>query len=369
MGDLIAKDRELRGEMQDILALAKKEKRQLTDEEQARFNTLKEERSQIEMEVEASREIRTAELPTDQIEKRFAKVSSAIVTQGGATKLEVRDAMVTEVGINDSQVPVLLKSIIKPLQAKFILNELGMEVMNGVHGEPVWSYQGIITASVEGENTEVKLSQLDFTALRSKPKRLAISVPVSNRAINQSNYNLYSVVMSALGEACARKLNEVVLSDTAVGELTGLFNGLGAKNKIQGALDWAGVVDLEAAVLNNNVEVERDRCAYVLGTKEYATLKKTVIEKGDSRMVLDPLGHTLNGYKLLVSNYVKENTALFGDFSQSGVAYFGGASLVVDPYTLARQNATLFTLNMDVDVIRFRKEAFASMAIKTAVAP
>lgn len=360
---LFAKDRELRGEMQDLLALAKSEKRALTETEQSRFNEIKEERMQIAMEVEATRELREQELPKEKIERSFAKMCYRTLREGGSTQLEVRD-VITETGINDSQVPVLLQSIIKPLQKKYILDQLGLQVISGVHGEPVWSYQGAINASVEGENTKVGESKIDFSALRSTPKRIAVSVPVSNRAVSQSNYDLYSIVTSAMGEAVARKLNEIVLSDSAVGTFKGLFQDLDTANKLNAPLDWGGIVDLESAVLNNNVEVNKDTCAYVLNTKAYGQLKKTVVEKGDSKLVLDVNSNVLNGYKLLVSNYVKDGKALFADFGLSGAAYFGGANLIIDPYSRARENLVEFTLNIDADIIRFRKEAFAELTIK-----
>ena len=361
--ELLSRDRELRAEMQDLISIAKREKRQLTEDEQKHFDELRAERAMIDMEVEAERELRNEEVPQSTLEKRFAEISSDAITRGGQTRVEMRDTVITEANLNESQVGVQLQSIIKPLQENFILNELGLTLVNATHGDPVWSKQGTITASVLGENEEVALSQLDFEALTANPKRISVSVPVSKRAITRSNYDLYSIVTTAMGEACARKLNEIVLSDKAVGAYKGLFQDLDAKTKVSGALDWPGVIDLEGAVLNQNVNTDKRTTAYVIGTKAFSTLKKTVIEKGDSKMILDIDKSVLNGYKLLVSNYVPEKKVRFADFGQSGICYYGGADLVIDPYTMARKNIVLFTLNMDADVVRFRKEAFADMTI------
>lgn len=367
--DLRARDRELRAAMQDMLSVAKQEKRKLTNEELAKFEDMKSERQRIMVELEASRELDVRETPVV-ISKRFAKACEQALRAGSQQRFEVRiDSVLAETGINDSQVPVLLQSIIEPLQENFILGQLGMKVLNGVHGAPVWSVESAIEASVEGENTEVKTSKLDFSALRSKPKRIAVAVPVSNRAVSQSNYDLYSIVTGAMGRAVARKLNQIVLSDVAVGEYSGLFQDLDTKNKITAPLDWGGVVDLEGAVLNNNVTTSLDRSAYVLNTKSYTALKKTVMEKGDSKMVVDVNNFVLNGYKLLVSNFVKDGKALFGDFSQSATVNYGNASLIVDPFTYSRENLVMFVLNMDADVVRFRKEAFAQMTIKAPSVP
>lgn len=367
--DLRARDRELRAEMQDMLSTVKQEKRKFTNEELSKFEDLKSERQRIMVELESGRELDVRETPVD-LSKRFAKACEQTLRSGSQQLFEVRaNNVLAETGINDSQVPVLLQSIIEPLQENFILNKLGMEVLNGVHGEPVWSVESAIEASVEGENTEVRTSKLDFSALKSKPKRIAVAVPVSNRAVSQSNYDLYGIVTRAMGRAVARKLNQIVVSDVAVGDFNGLFQDLDTKNKITAPLDWGGVVDLEGAVLNNNVNTNLDRSAYVLNTKSYTALKKTVVEKGDSKMVVDVNNFTLNGYKLLVSNFVKDGKALFGDFSQSVAVSYGNASLIVDPFTHSRENLVMFVLNMDADVVRFRKEAFAQMTIKAPSTP
>ena len=101
--------------MQDLISVAKKEKRQLTEEEQKRFDELRAERAMIDMEVEAEREIRDQEVPQSTLEKRFAEIASNAITRGGQTQVEMRETVTTEAGLNDSQVGVQLQSIIKPL--------------------------------------------------------------------------------------------------------------------------------------------------------------------------------------------------------------------------------------------------------------
>lgn len=115
---------------------------------------------------------------------------------------------------------------------------------------------------------------------RGTPKRIAVSVPVSSKAVSQSNYDQLQHDASAMGEAVARKLNEIViLFRLRRWYVQGLFQDLDTANKLNAPLDWGGIVDLESAVLNNNVEVNKDTCAYVLNTKAYGQLKKTVVRE------------------------------------------------------------------------------------------
>ena len=60
-------------------------------------------------------------------------------------------------------------------------------MQTNVQGEPMYPTIAGVEASIEGENVEVGDSAIDFGKLKSTPKRLALSIPVSRRAFNQSN--------------------------------------------------------------------------------------------------------------------------------------------------------------------------------------
>ena len=56
----------------------------------------------------------------------------------------------------------------------------------------------------------------------------------------------------------------------------------------------------------------------------------------------------------------------FGDWSYQAAGFFGDMNLVVDPYTLARNNAVDFVLNTRFGTVTLREEAFVLGKAKTA---
>ena len=67
----------------------------------------------------------------------------------------------------------------------------------------------------------------------------------------------------------------------------------------------------------------------------------------------------VNGYPVLVTNYMDADSIGFGVFSNAAIGQFGDMDLVIDPYTGAKSNVVNFVLNTDYDIVVARPEAFA----------
>ena len=84
----------------------------------------------------------------------------------------------------------------------------------------------------------------------------SISIPVSKRAINQTNYSLQDVVLKQISLGVARTLNKWMFSGTA---LSGASNGVFVKTKpdveYTNALTFADIVSLESTVMDAGVDV------------------------------------------------------------------------------------------------------------------
>ena len=55
---------------------------------------------------------------------------------------------------------------------------------------------------------------------------------------------------------------------------------------------------------------------------------------------------------------IGEGNVGFGDWSYQAAGFFGQMSMLVDPYTLARQNSDDFVLNAHFATVTLREEAF-----------
>ena len=86
-------------------------------------------------------------------------------------------------------------------------------------------------------------------------------------------------------------------------------------------------------------------------------LKTTPIDLNGDNMILQ--NGEMNGYPVIVSNYMDEGSIGFGFFEYSVVSQFGDMNLIFDPYTQASSNEVVFVANSEFDITVLRPEAFA----------
>ena len=156
----------------------------------------------------------------------------------------------------------------------------------------------------------------------------------------------------------ARTLNKWMFSGTA---LSGARNGVFVKTKpdveCTNALTFADIVSLESTVMDAGVDVTDGTAAYVCTPKVYGALKSTPKAAGAAEMICQ--NGMVNGYPVLVTNYMDADSIGFGVFSNAAIGQFGDMDLVIDPYTGAKSNIVNFVLNTDYDIVVARPEAFA----------
>jgi len=347
---------QLKGDMRSMLTKAEGEKRNLTEDEQATFDSLSEE---VRMHInffKANEMTPEKKKEAANVRAIFARnLADAIESGNRSTKIEVRGT-IDSTDIDDT-IPVLYKDVLHALEPKLIINQVGIKMQANVQGEPMWPTVGNVEAQIKGENAELSDSEISFDKISASPKRAGVSIRVSRRAINQSNLDLYDIVVEKIASAIAMLLNKWLVSPTAIAEgVEGVF----VKNAAavipmskQPFLDE--IVGLETAVLNSNVNGMNGM--YVLGTAMRGRLKTKPIAPNHPAMVLT--GNEMNGYPVVTSNVIPADYVGFGFFEYAVISQFGDFSLVVDPYTLARNNEIRFTGNSEYDITVLRPEAFA----------
>ena len=259
-------------------------------------------------------------------------------------------------------VPLTVADTIEPLEKGLILNRLGLKFQYGMSG--AWQFPVVagVEATLEGENVTISDTKIDISKISPSPKRVAISIPISNRAINQSNGVIRQIVLKQIGMSVARLLNKWMFSASKIASMASDGCFVAPKTMITGDLSWEQVVALECDVMATGVNMEDATGAYVCNAKVYAGLKTTTKDAGSGQMLIDANG-LLNGYPVFVTEYTAANTLGFGVFSYQLVGQFGDANLVYDPYTGAKQNLVYFVYNADFDLLSLRKEAFGTLSI------
>ena len=353
---------ELKVQMRGILESAKTEKRNLSEDEKEQFDKLREEKDMHIRYFEANEVTPTQPKAEFDIRRHFAEEATRAVKSGNKMQLDIR--AVTPVDSADvvDTIPVLYKDILEALEPALILDKVGLKMQTNVQGEPMWPTIAGVEASIEGENVEVADSAIDFGKLKASPKRLALSIPVSRRAFNQSNLDLYGIVTKQLGLGIARTLNKWLVSPTqittnGVDGVEGVF--LKAAPDAQFAGDYPTnkeVVALETAVLDKDVDGEGFGL-YICSPSMAGALKSTPIEAGSPKMILE--GNEMNGYQVIRTNLVPRGFIGFGFFSYAVMSEFGRSQVIIDPYSSAKKNMVEFVVNGDFDITPLRPEAFA----------
>lgn len=356
-------------QMRAMLDKAEAEKRALDAGEKEQYEKLKTKKELLEMKVErraledidaglvSDRRVLFSQAVFDVVNHRSLEEYNGVVSEGGI-KIVERAASITDATAAANMIPVTIGEIIEPLEKGLVIDKLGIKMQSGLVGDLVFPTLAAIEASIQGENVEVTNTALDIGKIKATPKRVSISVPVSKRAINQTNYSLQDVVLKQISLGVARTLNKWMFSGAA---LAGASNGVFVKTtpdvKYTTALTFANVVSLESTVMDAGVDVTDGTAAYVCTPKVYGALKSTPKATGAAEMICQ--NGMINGYPVLVTNYMDADSIGFGVFSNAAIGQFGDMDLVIDPYTDAKKNIVNFVLNTDYDVVVARPEAFA----------
>lgn len=370
-------------EMADVLET---EKRSMTADELVEMEALKQEKEILQLRQEREEH---GNQPSDTQYKRemlFAKTVHALhqrsalpegaesFVKGGEIVIpKTRAQTQTKIQNTDSAkalVPFTIGDIIGPLEKGLIMDKVGTKVQYGLVGD--WAYPVVagVEATIEEENAEVSDSTIDISQLKPEPKRVAIAIPVSNTAIDESNGSLLEIVNTQMTMAIKRTLNKWMFSpEKIVTKATdGCFvEAVKAPHVVaKGAeFTYKDVTLLSGKVIATGVEVD-STAAYVCSGLTYSELLSTPRDAGSGRMIIED--GKINGYPVFVTEFIGNEYLGFGVFSYDLVGQFGEMRYIIDPYTGAKKNVVYFVLNTRFAQTALRKEAFGIAKKTTAEA-
>lgn len=285
--------------------------------------------------------------------------------QSKAQTVELRADETTMMADVKATTPQLFQQLMRPLHEAFVLNKIGGRILTNVYGEPIFPSIAALEAQFVGEAVALTSKKVSLTAQKMTPKRVGIPVDVTSQSINQSSVNLPSEVIRAMGEALTKSIHQYIFSGTAVG---GAGDSI-MKPVIDAATQYAPtdlnlklVVGLESALLEKNFVPAQMKGAYVMGAKAYCALKSTPVEKGNPQMLIE--NDMMNGYPVIVTNFITPDAIIFGCWDYLAVAQFGTPRLVIDPISQANKDVVRFTLNTDVDAKLLMPDAFVAVKAK-----
>lgn len=348
------------------------EKRALTPEEVEERNALVQEKEILQLRLERSEHNPVSQQEVSQ-ERAFAQTIAAMhgkcempeecrsLVNGADMDIPInRDIQDTASAAN--VIPLTIGDIIQPLEKGLILSKVGMKMQYGMVG--AWQFPIVagVEATIEDENAEVNDTTIDIGKINPSPKRVTIAIPVSNRAIDQSNGTLLEIVRTQLPMAVARLLNKWMFSPTKITSKASDGCFVNPKTKINATGNaWKDAITLKGKVMATGVIFDGTP-AYVCSATKYAELESTPRDAGSGLMVIE--NGKINGFPVFITEYIGEGILGFGIFSYELVGQFGKMRMTYDPYTGAKKNLVYFVFSSDYDMLTLRSEAFGTLKDK-----
>lgn len=376
--EMIKRIREINARFKGLADTCEAEKRNLTPEEVEEKNALEAEKNILELRLlQAEQPGRIPEENRENRSRAFVECVRALKRgqMGDNAPEEYRSLLdddglmipltrdVTDSAAAAAVIPLTIGDVIEPLEKGLILDKVGCKMQYGIVG--TWQFPvvaGGVEADLQDENVELTDKKLDISKITPTPRRVGITIPVSNRAIDQSGGLILDIVRRQLYMGLARILNKWMFSKTQLSKASkGCFVDAYASPKVtcKGEVPtWAEVLQIESAVLEQGVIVDGSAC-WVCSASMEAKLKSAPKDAGSSRFILED--GKIDGYPVYVTEFVEKDMLGFGVFSYELVGQFGNMRMTVDSTSaaVAKKNLTYFVFNTDFDMLTLRPEAFA----------
>jgi HK97 family phage major capsid protein len=263
--------------------------------------------------------------------------------------------------------PVHMGEILYALKPGEVIGALGLNIQT-LQGQ--WNFPTVAGAEAQwaGENIEISDSTIEIGKISPSPKRLAISVPVSNTAIYQSGSKIREIVLKTINDAVTTAFNVAMLAATHANDSQAPVGALvnASSSNLSAAITRADVLGLMKKVLKTGVKSINP--AFVAGSDMFFKLAATAKDAGSGRFLLEDIKNengiltgVMEGCKVVMSDYVGTNNLAFGAWGYELLGMFGNASLTIDSTSkdVAKADVTYFVLNVNADMLSLRSEAFA----------
>lgn len=349
--------------IREIADLCEKENRERSESETTEYETLTRENQILQMKVQAlqSGHVRSIGDPDVMLRETLAsKQEAKIVLQ--------RDIQTSAALEGTGIIPVAEQEMLKPLRSGLIYDKVGLNVRTGLTaGKLRWPKHTKAVASFADEAEALTDSKIDFSKLEVKPERLGVAIPVTREELESSEGLVESVISEEMPAAIVDKVNAAMFTTDGAGKkVYGPFVEA-AKNAVQFAGDVPTrkeLLKMKAKVAGSGIKMVAP--CWVMTENMKAELEDLKADSGSGRFVCEE--DKIFGYPVFTTPEIGEGNIGFGDWSYQAAGFFGAMSVIVDPYTLARKNATDFVLNTHFATVTLYQEAFVLGKVKAATA-
>lgn len=305
------------------------------------------------------------ELTAAVIAKGNEEARKAGISTQGQIQLPESRAAVTVASEGEDVVATDLFDILMPLRAKNVLVQAGAKFMGNLVGDvqiPVMTannvtWKGEVASATDGAGT--------FSHITLSPHRLTAYVDISKQMLVQDSVDVENAIRTDLINAINTKLEETILGNgdgkeggTTIVAPLGMRNGVTATS----VTGYDKVCEVESNVEDANVLGE---CVYIMSNKAKAALRGMIKGTNGTGMVYE--NGSVDGTKAFNTSHLgTAKTYIYGDFSNLAIGSWGGVDITVDPYTQAAAGKVRIVVNAFFDAKKLRDGAFAVGTIAAA---
>lgn len=356
-------------ELDKMEELANKEQREFTKDEAAKYDALVREDNRLHIEIQAlldQRELAKFEAQKSKNQLFREMMMNCVKERENATTI-LQNAVTTGDDQNatanidaSGAVPLTIHELIDT-KVEGLELPADLRILTGVIGNEIWPYSiDDVEFTVAGEVEKTSEQALNFDKLKANPERVTASVAVSNRAIDNADFDLLGFVTYKFQKGIAKFKALHVYSHAAFG------------NTLKSPF---ALVDVEEINLDANIGknlAKKVAAMYDLGFEgvPYIIMDKVIETEllftkaipnsaGDRTVIMD--GKCV-GYPYVVSKYI--NTTLdstgkpvqdsdryigIGHFGYLSMEQHGEVRMTIDATSAAvsQRNSTVITLNTD----------------------
>lgn len=348
--------------MNEITDLCEKENRQRSQAENTEFDSLVREAGVINARIQAANANGGFVTVSTQEEKldEFLRSICAENTQRVHKEVLKRDFTGMMTTDATASIPLTIGDIVKPLEAGLIYDKVGLPLLTGLAGDYCWPVLGAVEATIAGEGVELADSKIDIDELKPKPVRLGISIKVTNETINQTQGVVAQIIRQQMPLAMARLINKCMFVTSDQDEaynvnFHGPFVDAASSITFAGAVPtYKELLQMKGKVLKEGVENDGTG-AYVMNPEMAAILEATPRDAGSGLMIIED--GKIAGIPVFATSHIGDKIG-FGFFGYEPLGQFGETNFIVDPYTGALSNSTIFSINANWSMTSLRNEAF-----------
>lgn len=343
----------------EILALAKQEVRELTEDEDKEFKANEDEIAKCDeeqKELDAELEKEEEETKNKSIDNKMEKKSSYCLVDEIKRSMTTHEPIIlnrstmTVAAEGEDVVATDLWNVWAPLRQENVLAKAGMQVHTGLVGDvqiPLYSKGNV---AWKGETASAEDGNGSFTSVSLSPKRITGKFPISLQFLNQTTPDVEAVIREDIAKAVGEKIEATVLG-SAAGTSTQPA-GLAYNVSPTVINNYSYLTNMEAGLEENQF----NNISFVVSPKAKAAFKSMIKGTNATGMVYE--GAEVDGYKTEMTTNVPASYFFAGDFSQVVCGLWDDVRIdvVADSTTLA-DGQIMIIVNAFADVKQVREGA------------